>query len=90
MAVLHATGRLGVDQPFTSESILGSNFVGRIASATRVGEYQGVVPTISGRSWIYGQGRLGRHPDDPFPTGYTLSDTWPTESARSRVTKGDA
>jgi proline racemase len=90
MAVLQATGRLGVDQPFVSESILGSNFVGRIVSTTRVGELDGVVPTLSGRAWIYGHGQVGRHPDDPFPTGYTLSDTWPTESARSRVAKGDA
>jgi proline racemase len=90
MAVLHATGRLDVGQPFVSESVLDSNFVGRIASVTRVGGYEAVVPTISGRSWIYGQGQLGRHPDDPFPTGYTLSDTWPTESARSRVTPSQA
>jgi proline racemase len=85
LAVLHATGRLDIGQPLVSESILGSSFIGRIASATRVGGYEAVIPTISGRSWIYGQGQIGRHPDDPFPTGYTLSDTWPTESARSRV-----
>ena len=90
MAVLHATGRLAVGEAFVSESILDSNFVGRVVATTTVGDFPAVVPTISGRSWIYGLGQLGLHPDDPFPTGYRLSDTWPTESPRSRLTTAEA
>jgi proline racemase len=85
MAVQHAAGALEVGRPFISESILGSNFVGRVESLTRVGDIPAVVPSVSGRAWVYGRGQLGCDPDDPFADGYTLSDTWPTESPRSRV-----
>lgn len=76
MAVLHAQGKLGVGETFVSESILSSNFVGRIERTTRVGEHDAVVPTISGRSWIHATSQIGRHPDDPFAFGYVVSDTW--------------
>jgi proline racemase len=85
MAIQHAAGNLVAGEPFVSESILDSTFVGKVERTTRVGELPAIVPSISGRSWIYGQGQLGCHPDDPFPTGYLLSDTWPIESQRSRV-----
>jgi proline racemase len=76
MAVLHQQGRLAVGEDFVSESILNSNFVGRIERTMRVGEYDAIVPSISGRSWIYATAQIGRHPDDPFGLGYALSDTW--------------
>jgi len=88
MAIQHAAGTLAVGQPFISESILGSNFIGRVESLTRVGDLAAIVPSVSGRAWVYGRGHLGCDPDDPFTDGYTLSDTWPTESTRSRVAPG--
>lgn len=88
LAVLHARGALGVGEPFVSESILDTNFIATIRRLTTVGGAPAVVPTISGRSWIYGQGQVGIHPDDPFPTGYMLTDTWPAESPRSRLDAG--
>jgi proline racemase len=37
-----------------------------------------VVPTITGRGWITGFANYVVAPDDPFPTGYTLTDIWAT------------
>jgi len=89
MAVLHAKGELEVGQDYVSEGILSTSFVGRPVEATRVGQYMGIVPTISGRAWIYGIQQLGSHPDDPFAGGHMLADNWGTEMAeelrRSRV-----
>jgi proline racemase len=79
MAILHARGQLNVGDEFVSESILSSRFVGRIAETRKIGDYLGIVPSITGRAWIYGTGQVGVHPDDPFPNGYQLSDTWGTE-----------
>jgi proline racemase len=79
MAVLHARGQLDVNEEFVHESILSSRFIGRITETCRVGDYDAIVPSITGRSWIYGTGQIGRHPKDPFPNGYQLSDSWGME-----------
>lgn len=79
MAVLHARGELAVGTDFVHESILSSRFVGRIEDTVKVGDHDAVVPSITGRSWIYATAQVGRHPSDPFPNGYQLTDSWGTE-----------
>lgn len=79
LAVLHARGELGVGDEFVHESILSSCFVARIEELTKVGDRDAVVPSITGRSWIYATAQIGRHPSDPYPRGYRLADTWGTE-----------
>jgi proline racemase len=34
------------------------------------------VPAISGRAWITGIHQFVLDPDDPFPEGFRVSDTW--------------
>ena len=36
-----------------------------------------IVPTVSGRAWITGTHQLMLDPDDPWPEGYRIADTWP-------------
>ena len=76
MAVMHAKGRLGLDQDFRHEGILGTLFTGRLISETRVGPYQAVIPTLSGQAWITGFSNYVLDPDDPFPQGFTVGDIW--------------
>jgi proline racemase len=76
MASLHAKGQLGLHQDFVHEGILGTIFTGRLVEETRVGPYQAVVPTLSGRGWITGISQYVLADDDPFPQGYTLGDLW--------------
>ena len=76
MAVLHAKGRLRVGDGFVGRSIIGSRFDCGIEAEARVGETPGIIPFISGRGWITGTSQLMLDPDDPWPTGYRLSDTW--------------
>jgi proline racemase len=78
MATLYARGRLGLNQAFRHESVLGTQFVGCLVEETRVGEYPAVVPTISGQAWITGIGQYVLDPTDPFPEGFTVGDLWPT------------
>jgi len=81
MALMHAAGQMQLGDTFTAESIIGSTFNGRIVSETRVGERAAIIPEISGRAWITGVHQHMLDPDDPWPEGYKLSDTWPDISA---------
>jgi proline racemase len=77
MAVLHARGLLGVGDRFVGRSIIGSQFDCRIEDVADVGGRPGIIPSISGRAWITGTHQHMLDPDDPWPLGYQLSDTWP-------------
>jgi proline racemase len=76
LAVLHARGLMQVGDTMAHASALGSTFEGRIVAETRVGERTAIVPAIRGSAWITGITQLTVDPDDPFPEGYVLSDTW--------------
>ncbi len=76
MATLHAKGRLGLNQDFRHEGILGTVFTGRLIAETKVGQYAAVVPTLSGSAWITGFASYVVDPEDPFPEGYTVGDIW--------------
>ena len=76
MAVLHARGEMRVGDTMSHASALGSTFDGRIVADTHVGGRPAIVPAIRGSAWITGVTQLYVDPDDPFPEGYLLSDTW--------------
>jgi proline racemase len=77
MAVLHDRGLLGVQDRYVGRSIIQSAFDCVIADRTEVGDRPAIIPTITGRAWIYGETVWRTDPDDPWPLGYRLSDTWP-------------
>jgi proline racemase len=77
MATLHARGKLGLNQDFHHEGILGTKFIGRVVRETQVGPYRAIVPTLTGSAWITGLNTYVLDPDDPFPNGFTVGDIWP-------------
>jgi trans-L-3-hydroxyproline dehydratase len=82
MAVLHARGQLQVGERFIGRSIIGSEFHCRIDSLSEVAGRPAILPCVSGRAWITGTHQHLLDPDDPWPQGYRLSDTWPVELKR--------
>ena len=76
MAVLAARGEIGDEAEFVNESVISTRFVGRIAGRTRVGGREAIIPAIGGRAWITGFHQLVLDPNDPFPEGFQLPDTW--------------
>ena len=76
MAVLHAKGEITGDDIFYARSIIDSEFQGRILGTTSVGSHPAITPEISGRAWITGTHHHMLDPDDPWPEGYRISDTW--------------
>ncbi|MFV1441631.1 MULTISPECIES: trans-3-hydroxy-L-proline dehydratase [unclassified Phaeobacter] len=76
MALMLAKGEMTADEEFEAVSIIGSSFKGRITDQTTVGGQLAIIPEISGRGWITGIHQHMLDPDDPWPGGYRLSDTW--------------
>jgi proline racemase len=65
-----------VGECFNHESIIGTRFEGRLVAETTVGGRAAVIPAIKGRGWITGIMNYFVDPEDPFPAGYTVADTW--------------
>jgi proline racemase len=76
LAVLHAKGMIATGEVLDHVSIIDSHFAGRVEEVTTVGGKPAVVNSISGRAWLTGIAQYGVDPDDPYPRGYTLPDTW--------------
>ena len=77
MAVLHAKGLLPIGQDYVNAGPLGTTFTERLTGTTKVGDYDAVVPTISGQGWITGVTQYTLDPTDPFQRGFTIGDIWP-------------
>ncbi|MDB9974981.1 proline racemase family protein [Candidatus Thioglobus sp.] len=77
MAVLHAKGELKKGDKMIGRSIIDSRFDCSIVEETMVGKKMAIIPSIRGRAWITGTHQLMLDPEDPWPGGYRLSDTWP-------------
>ena len=77
MAVLHARGELAVGETFHGVSLIDSIFRCRIEATTRLGTKAAIIPSLTGRAWITGTTQHMLDPNDPWPGGYRLSDTWP-------------
>jgi len=77
LALLHARQAIAPGESLLARSIIDSEFVGRIETETTIGELAAIVPSIEGRAWRTGTRQLTVDPDDPWPEGYRVSDTWP-------------
>lgn len=77
MAVLHARGILKRGQRFIGRSIIESRFDGRIEEEIEIAGRKAIIPSIAGRAWITGTSTLLLDPEDPWPAGYKIADTWP-------------
>ena len=76
MASLFEKNKLDLETDFIHEGILGTTFTGRLVKKTKVGNYDAVVPTITGRAWITGFAQYVLDDSDPFPEGFVVGDIW--------------
>eukprot|EP00924_Labyrinthula_sp_SR-Ha-C_P005422 maker-scaffold_1-snap-gene-31.34-mRNA-1 protein AED:0.02 eAED:0.02 QI:50/0.66/0.75/1/1/1/4/427/414 len=78
MAYLHAKKLLGMQQTFVNESILGSQFIGRIREETSHfsgGKYC-IIPEITGYATLSQKCTVVVSEDDDFPEGFQVGDIW--------------
>ena len=79
LALLHARGELKPGQLFRHESLICSQFDARIERTTKVGQYDAVVPSVAGQSWITSFNQLVLDPTDPFQEGFVGGKPWEPE-----------
>ena len=72
LAIHHARGEIGVDEPLVVESIIGSRFTGRIVETTSFGPYPAVIPEVQGTAHITGRHEFLIDPSDPLRDGFIL------------------
>ena len=77
LAVMHARDQIKEGEELTIRSIINSTFKGKILRSTMLGDKPAIIPEISGRAWITGTHQHLLDPEDPWPQGYRISDTWP-------------
>ena len=72
-AALHyAKGEVGLNEPITIESILGSTMTVRAVEQTTFGTYDAVIPEVSGTAYFTGKNEFWFDPKDPLRTGFIL------------------
>jgi proline racemase len=76
LATLHARGLVQVGDARTCRSIIGGEFLAEAIGETEIGGRMAILPRITGRGFVYGRTELRVENDDPFMTGFALSDTW--------------
>ena len=72
MAQLHARGRLATGADFIHESIIGSQFHGRVEAETAVGNQQAIVPSVAGWARITGFNTIFIDDRDPYAHGFQV------------------
>jgi 4-hydroxyproline epimerase len=72
LAHLAASGRLKVGDRFVHESYIGSRFVGRVEGATRVGEFDAIIPSVEGAAIATGFNTIWIDREDPFWKGFQV------------------
>jgi len=72
MAFLHAEGKLAVGEEYRYQSILKTEFTGKVVSETNVGDAPGIIPEVRGSAYVIAISSLVLTDHDPFPTGFDL------------------
>ncbi len=73
MAQLAARGKLKIGDRFVHESIIGSQFTGRVEAAAQVGDFEAIIPSVEGWARIYGHNVITVDPDDdPYWAGFSV------------------
>ncbi|GAA6151209.1 4-hydroxyproline epimerase [Pseudoteredinibacter isoporae] len=73
MAQLYARGELSVGQEFTHESIIGSQFVGKVEAATEIAGRPAMMPSIKGWAKVFGKNCITVDDDDPYAFGFQVT-----------------
>lgn len=73
LAALYEKGQLGLEETFVYESITGTKFKGKVVEETKIGEYNGIIPEVTGRAFITSYGYLVYDEEDPFKYGFILN-----------------
>jgi trans-L-3-hydroxyproline dehydratase len=72
IAQLYLRGELSASGTLVNESIIGTVFKGRVLSDTKVGDFDAVIPEVSGRAYICGFANWTIDEEDPLTFGFLV------------------
>ena len=72
MAQWHAKGKLKKGDTFIHESIIGSQFIGRVEDEVKIGDKVAIIPSIEGWAKVYGYNTIKIDDDDPYANGFQV------------------
>lgn len=72
MAQWHAKGKLKKGEPFIHESIIGSQFTGRIEEEVTVGGKKAIIPSVEGWAMVTGYNTIIVDDEDPYANGFQV------------------
>jgi len=72
MAQRFAKGLLKEGDNYVHESYIGSQFVGKIESVTKVGKFQAIMPSIQGWARVTGFNQIIVDDEDPYAMGFQV------------------
>jgi proline racemase len=72
LALLHAEGRLALDETLRHLSIVGTEFTGRVVGETEVAGRPAVITEVEGSAFRTGRATFELDPDDPLGEGFLL------------------
>jgi proline racemase/trans-L-3-hydroxyproline dehydratase len=72
MALLHVQNKLKVGQSYSYQSIIGTEFVGKILSEKQMKDRIAIIPAVTGCAYIIGFQKFVNDDKDPFKFGFGL------------------
>jgi len=72
LAIHYARGEIALHEPVVIESIIDSDFTGRVVKTTRFGPHPAIVPQVEGTAHISGINTFVIDPNDPLRHGFIL------------------
>ena len=72
VAILHAKDEIKLGESIIIESIIGSTFSVKVVETTTFGNYDAVIPEVSGNAYITGKNTFWINPEDPLKNGFIL------------------
>jgi 4-hydroxyproline epimerase len=72
MAQWFAKGKLEVGSTFLHESIIGSQFLGKVEEQLKIGDFDAIVPSIEGWAVVTGYNQIIIDDDDPYAHGFSV------------------
>ena len=71
-AILHAKDEIKFGESIIIESIIGSTFSVKVVGTTTFGNYDAVIPEVSGNAYITGKNTFWINPEDPLKNGFII------------------
>lgn len=72
MAQWASKGKLQKGDEFIHESIIGSQFIGKVEDVTKLGEFDAIIPSIKGWARITGHNNITIDDEDPYAHGFSV------------------